>query len=69
MSIIRFNENDILTMKKSHPCSPDAYEFQVTRLGSEVRIRCRSCSREMSVQRIKLEKSVRLINGERPVYQ
>ena len=56
-------------MKKSHPCSPDAYEFQVTRLGSEVRIKCRSCSREMSVQRVKLEKSVRLINGERPVYQ
>ena len=67
MDIIRFKENDLLTMKKNHPCSPSAYDFRVTRLGSEVRIKCVCCSREMSMQRERLEKSIRFINGQKPI--
>lgn len=48
---------DILTLKKPHPCGNR--EFDVLRVGSDIRIRCRCCGRDMTVPRIKLEKSIR----------
>lgn len=63
MKIIRFETGDILRMKKSHPCG--GYDFEVLRVGSDVRIKCRECGRDLTLPREKLEKSIRAINGER----
>ena len=49
--------NDILLMKKSHPCG--GTQFKILRVGSDVRVICLTCSRDMTLDRIKLEKSIK----------
>lgn len=61
MNIIRFSVGDTLTLKKNHPCSPSATNFKVTRLGSDVRIVCIGCSRELTFPREKLEKMIKSV--------
>lgn len=61
--IIRFSVGDTLEMKKNHPCG--ARLFDVKRVGSDIRVVCRGCGRDMTVPRIKLEKGIRrVISGE-----
>ena len=57
--IFKFQAGDILEMKKSHPCGENF--FTVLFAGSDVKIRCRRCGREIIVSRIKLEKSVKSV--------
>jgi len=54
--------NDVITMKKQHPCG--GKEFLVLRIGSDMKIRCTTCSRELMMERVKLEKMIKRINGE-----
>ena len=61
MKIIRLEVGDRLTMKKNHPCGGDTLE--VLRVGSDIRVKCVYCGRDMTVPRIKLEKSIRRVNG------
>ena len=57
--IIRFNVGDTLEMKKDHPCGSRL--FLVKRTGSDVRVVCQGCGRDMTVPRIKLEKGIRRV--------
>ena len=50
---------DILQMKKKHPCGGNL--FTVLRIGSDIRIKCNSCGRDVTVPRIKLEPSVKTV--------
>ena len=50
---------DVLTMKKAHPCG--SAMFRVLRTGSDIRIKCEGCGRDITVPRVKLEKSVKRI--------
>ncbi len=59
MKIIRFNVGDILVMKKKHPCS--SYEFRVMRIGTDVRIVCVGCGRDITLGRETLEKSIKQV--------
>ncbi|MCC8069861.1 MAG: DUF951 domain-containing protein [Ruminococcus sp.] len=51
--------NDILTMKKSHPCGEN--KMLVLRSGADFRVRCVKCSREFIITRNRLEKNVKNI--------
>lgn len=63
MEIIKYRVNDIIELKKPHPCG--SKQFKVLRVGSDIRILCLGCSRDMTVDRIKLEKSTKkIVNGE-----
>ncbi len=53
---------DVLEMKKAHPCG--SKQFTVMRVGSDVRIVCAGCGRDLTVPRVKLEKSIKKIYGE-----
>lgn len=66
MNVIKFAEGDVLKMKKAHPCG--GTEFKVLRVGSDVRVLCRVCGRDMTVPRIKLERNIKsvLAGGENP---
>ena len=46
-------------MKKVHPCGGNI--FQILRVGSEVRVKCETCGRDMTIDRVKLEKAIRLV--------
>ncbi len=57
MQIIKFSVGNVLELKKPHPCGEKL--FKVLRVGSDVRIVCTGCGRDMTVDRIKLEKSIK----------
>ena len=59
MEIIKFKVGDMLELKKPHPCG--SKEFSVLRVGSEMRIVCRGCGRDMNIDRIKLEKATKKV--------
>lgn len=58
-SIIKIQPNDRLKLKKSHPCGGDI--FRVVRVGSEVRVICETCGRDMNMERVKLEKAIKQV--------
>jgi len=59
MQIIKLTVGDLLELKKTHPCGGS--QFKVLRVGSDVRIVCQTCGRDMTLDRIKLEKSIKKI--------
>jgi hypothetical protein len=59
MQIIKFNVGDTIELKKPHPCGSKL--FRVMRVGGEVRIVCLGCSRDMNIDRLKLEKATKKI--------
>ena len=62
MQIIPLRPFDRIQLKKAHPCGANV--FVVLRVGSEVRIKCEGCGRDMTLDRLKLEKSIRRILTE-----
>ena len=59
MKIPVINPGDTLEMKKNHPCGGAL--FTVMRVGSDVRIICKRCGRDMTMPREKLEKAIKRI--------
>ena len=59
MQIIKFNVGDVLELKKPHPCGNKL--FRILRVGSEMRVVCLECSRDMNIDRLKLEKATKKI--------
>lgn len=51
--------NDILEMKKEHPCG--GKQFLVLRAGMDFRVRCVKCNREVMVPRVKIEKNIKKV--------
>ena len=62
MEIIRINEGDMLELKKKHPCGCSL--FRVLRTGSDIRIVCTGCGRDLTLPREKLEKSIKKVTGK-----
>ena len=54
--------NDILVMKKPHPCGEK--RWLVLRTGADFRLRCLGCGHELMLPRSKVEKSIRKILTE-----
>ena len=65
MEIKQFAVGDILEMKKTHPCGEK--RMKVMRIGSDIRVICLGCGRDMTVAREKLEKNIRKIISEEKV--
>ncbi len=59
MAIIPIHVGDTLELKKPHPCGEK--HFRVLRTGSEVRVSCIGCGRDMTFDRVKLERAVRRV--------
>lgn len=54
--------NDILTLKKPHPCGEKC--FEVLRIGMDFKIRCINCGREVMVPRNKIEKNIKKVESK-----
>lgn len=50
-------QDDILEFKKPHPCG--GKRFRVMRVGSDVRVVCCVCGRDMVLDRLRLEHAIR----------
>ena len=51
--------NDVLKMKKAHPCG--SQEWLVLRVGMDIRLRCTGCGHEVLAPRRKVEKSIKRV--------
>lgn len=63
MKIVKLAAGDLLRMKKQHPCGSDT--FRVVRVGSDIRMVCTGCGRDLTVERIKIEKNIKTVNEEK----
>ena len=54
--------NDILQMKKAHPCGSD--RWLVLRTGMDFRLRCCGCGHEVMLPRSKAEKNIKKLLRE-----
>lgn len=59
--------NDILQMKKKHPCG--SADFTVLRVGMDFKLRCNGCGHEVMLPRSKAEKNIKKVlqTGENKV--
>lgn len=51
--------DDVLHMKKEHPCG--VKEWKVLRTGMDLKLRCLGCGREVMLPRSKVEKNIKSI--------
>lgn len=51
--------NDILTMKKQHPCGSKTWT--VLRIGADLKIKCNGCGHEVMLPRFKVQKNIKSI--------
>ena len=59
MEIIKYRVGDVVELKKPHPCKSKS--FKILRVGSEMRIVCLGCGRDMNIDRLKLDKAIKKI--------
>lgn len=54
-----FYLGDIVQTRKGHPCGSD--EWEIIRVGADIKIKCSGCGRIVMLPRSKFEKSVKKI--------
>ncbi len=59
MNIIKYRVNDVIELKKTHPCG--GTKFKILRVGGVMRVICLTCSRDMEIDRVKLERATKKI--------
>ena len=57
--IKEYDLNDIVVMKKKHPCGSNSW--QIIRLGMDIKIKCQGCGRIVMLTRDKFEKRAKKI--------
>lgn len=57
---MRLNIGDVLMLKKQHPCGSN--EWEVLRIGQDLRIKCRGCGHQLMIARRAVEKNIKKIN-------
>jgi len=53
--LYEYKVGDIVTMKKKHPCG--SRDWEVVRVGAEVKLRCTGCSHMIELSHESLEKA------------
>lgn len=56
---MKYNLGDIVVMKKNHPCGTN--EFEIIRVGADIKIKCVNCSRVIMLPRIDFNKGIRKV--------
>lgn len=54
-----FELGDIVEMKKQHPCG--SHQFEVIRLGADIKIKCCGCARIIMLPRVKFQKDAKKV--------
>jgi len=61
--IKEYDLGTVVQMKKVHPCGSDQWE--VTRMGADIKIKCRGCGRIVMLPRNKFEKDAKKVIEEK----
>ena len=51
--------HDLVELKKPHPCG--SVQWEILRVGMDIKLRCRGCGHELMLPRGKAEKSIRKV--------
>ncbi len=60
MEPLEYGLNDIVEMKKEHPCHLSK-EWKIIRMGADIRIKCLGCGASVLMPRSKFEKRLKKI--------
>lgn len=55
--VVEYRLNDTVRLKKAHPCG--SFEWQVTRLGADIGLKCRGCEHYLLISRAELERRMK----------
>lgn len=55
----QYNLNDVVEMKKAHPCGTN--EWKIIRLGMDIRIKCIGCNHSVLIPRKKFEAKLKKV--------
>ena len=60
---MNYRLNDIVVMKKEHPCGCD--KFEIVRLGADIKIKCTNCNHVIMLPRVDFNKKIKkVLNSE-----
>lgn len=59
---LKYNIGTKVVMKKQHPCGTN--EWEITRLGADIKIKCLNCGRTILIPRIDFNKKLKKIISE-----
>lgn len=62
---VEFRMADVVRLRKPHPCG--GFEWQVVRVGADIRIECLTCRRRVLLPRRELEKRLKAFVSRGPV--
>lgn len=55
----KYQLNSVVMMKKGHPCG--ANEWEIIRLGADIKIKCIKCERVILIPRIEFNKKIKKV--------
>lgn len=56
---MKYKVNDIITLKKGHPCGEN--KWQILRTGADIKLKCLGCDRTVWLTRLEFNKRIRKI--------
>lgn len=56
---VPFELNDIVEMKKAHPCGTN--QWKIIRMGADIRIKCMGCSHSVMMPRSEFQKKIKRV--------
>jgi hypothetical protein len=56
---MKLGVGDTVRLKKQHPCG--GFEWQITRVGADIGLRCLTCGRRVLLPRTKVEKRIKAV--------
>ena len=59
MKVLDIRAGDVVRLKKAHPCG--GFDWQVEKVGFEIRAHCLECNRQISLIRSEFERRVKTI--------
>lgn len=57
--MLEYKLDDIVMMKKPHPCGTN--EWQITRVGADIKIKCIKCGRSIMMPRLEFNKKLKKV--------
>lgn len=61
MNKIEYDLNDIVEMKKEHPCQTRSKTWKIIRMGADIRIKCQGCGASVLMPRQAFDKRIKRI--------
>ncbi|MCD5325627.1 MULTISPECIES: DUF951 domain-containing protein [Pontibacillus] len=59
MAVQSYSLNDIVQMKKAHPCGEN--RWKIIRLGADIRIKCEGCGHSVLIPRRRFESKMKKV--------